>query len=156
VAKTFVWGSIPVHSSIIDVPLFNENGISRSQRVVKDYLEDPLVYHGNVTARLGLLILRQMQILPGKLRSLQLPLLVMHGTSDLISDAKGSRLLHRKVASKDKTLYLYEGFYHDIFNDPGQERILADIEQWLSARSFVSSQERPQETKFSQSSGDKP
>jgi alpha-beta hydrolase superfamily lysophospholipase len=133
-AKTYVFGNLPVLSSKIGIPLFYERGISRSQRVVKAYIEDPLVFHGNVTARLGLVILKQMRLLPHILVNLSLQLLVLHGGSDLISDSDGSRILYRLVASSDKTLRLYEGFYHDIFSDPGHEKVLADLEKWLFKR----------------------
>jgi alpha-beta hydrolase superfamily lysophospholipase len=102
-AGAYLFGALPLLSSSVGVPLFNERGISRSQRVAKSYLEDSLVFHGNVSARLGLLILRQMRSLPRKLDNLHLPLLAMHGTAALISNAEGSRLLWDKAASPDKT-----------------------------------------------------
>ncbi len=132
-AKTHFFGRLPLLSSRISVPLFNEYGIIRSQRIVKAYLEDPLVFHGNVSAWLGLAVLKQIRLLPGKLGNLHLPLLVMHGASDLISDVEGSHILYRSATSNDKTLKLYDGFYHDIFSDPGYDQVLADLEGWLSA-----------------------
>jgi len=35
------------------------------------------------------------------------------------------------VGSKDKTLKLYEGFYHEIFNDPERQQVFLDMENWL-------------------------
>jgi alpha-beta hydrolase superfamily lysophospholipase len=26
---------------------------------------------------------------------------------------------------------VYEGYYHEIFNEPGREEVLADVEAWL-------------------------
>jgi lysophospholipase len=40
-------------------------------------------------------------------------------------------MLFEGVNSKDKTLKFYEGFYHEIFNDPERQRVFADIEAWL-------------------------
>ncbi|GAI84416.1 unnamed protein product, partial [marine sediment metagenome] len=34
----------------------------------------------------------------------------------------------------DKTLKLYDGFYHEIFNEPGREQVFRDMEAWLDAR----------------------
>jgi len=31
-----------------------------------------------------------------------------------------------------KKLKLYEGFYHEIFNEPGREQVFADMEAWLA------------------------
>jgi alpha-beta hydrolase superfamily lysophospholipase len=73
-----------------------------------------------------------MRRLPHRLDNLRLPLLAMHGTADLISSADGSRMLIDKVSSEDKTLKLYDGFYHDIFNDSGYERVWADVRKWIA------------------------
>lgn len=49
-------------------------------------------------------------------------------------DFPGARLLHDRVASADRTLILYEGLYHEVFNEPERERVFADLETWLEAR----------------------
>jgi len=43
-------------------------------------------------------------------------------------------MLYDMVSSRDKTLKLYDGFYHEIFNEPGREQVFADMEAWLVAR----------------------
>ena len=35
------------------------------------------------------------------------------------------------AASKDKTLKLYEGHYHDLLNDVGKDGVLSDIKSWI-------------------------
>jgi len=39
-----------------------------------------------------------------------------------------------KVGSADKTLNVYDGFYHALLNAPGSDGVLAEIDAWLSAR----------------------
>jgi hypothetical protein len=29
---------------------------------------------------------------------------------------------------------IYDGFYHEIFNEPGYEKVLEDMENWLETR----------------------
>ena len=36
-----------------------------------------------------------------------------------------------QAASADKTLKLYDGFYHEILNEPGKAKVKADIVEWL-------------------------
>jgi len=55
----------------------------------------------------------------------------MHGSADRLSNPKGSQMLYQKVSSADKTLKIYEGYYHEIFNEPGREQVFADVEAWL-------------------------
>jgi alpha-beta hydrolase superfamily lysophospholipase len=41
-------------------------------------------------------------------------------------------VLYERVGSRDKTLKLFEGFYHEIFNDPERQQVLTEMEQWLA------------------------
>jgi len=65
---------------------------------------------------------------------LSLPLLILHGTEDKATKPSGSQLFLERASSKDKTLKLYEGHYHDLLNDLGKEQVIQDIAAWLEAR----------------------
>jgi acylglycerol lipase len=107
-------------------------GLCRDRSVVMAYLNDPLVYTGKIRARLGAELLNTMEkVLPTKMRSIRLPILVLHGGADRLCNIEGSVCLHKSVKSSDKTLNLYDGFYHEILNEPGREQVLADIGDWL-------------------------
>jgi alpha-beta hydrolase superfamily lysophospholipase len=62
------------------------------------------------------------------------PLLVMHGTADTVTDPEGSKDLARRASSKDKTLKLYDGLYHDLLHEPEKAQVLGDVTQWLKER----------------------
>ena len=38
----------------------------------------------------------------------------------------GSQLFYDTAGSRDKTLRLYDGHYHDLLNDVGKDEVLAD------------------------------
>ena len=99
-----------------------------------DYDNDPLVYRGKLRVRLGVEMMKMMHKLPGEVSKITLPILIMHGVADRLCDPEGSETLYEQVASNDKTLKLYDGFYHKIFNEPGREQVFADMEVWLAAR----------------------
>jgi alpha-beta hydrolase superfamily lysophospholipase len=107
--------------------------ISRDPETVKAYDNDPLVYRGKMTARLGAELIATMQSFPDHVSQLRLPLLVMHGSADKLADPQGSKWLGEAAGSEDKTLKIYEGYYHEIFNDLGREQVLADVQAWLTA-----------------------
>ena len=115
------------------IAALDASAISRDEAIVAAYVHDPLVYRGKISARLGAEFLKTMQTLRYRLADMDLPILIMHGTSDRLSEPGSSQLLYDQVSSQDKTLKLYQGFYHEIFNEPGQEPVLADMETWLSA-----------------------
>jgi len=108
--------------------------ISRDPDVVARYDSDPLVYRGKVHARTGYEMLKAGQQVLQNAHRITLPILIMHGTADKLADPEGSKLLYEKVGSSDKTLKLYEGFYHEVFNDPEKERVFADMAAWLDKR----------------------
>ena len=106
--------------------------ISRDPEVVRAYQEDPLVYRGKLKARTGAEILAAMENLPAHLPMLTVPLLLLHGTEDRICAPRGSTMVHDTASSPDKTLRRYQGLYHEVFNEPERETILADVISWLN------------------------
>jgi acylglycerol lipase len=61
-----------------------------------------------------------------------LPVLIMHGTADKATMPQGSKFFHETAGSRDKTLKLYEGHYHDLLNDTGREGVMADMKGWIA------------------------
>ena len=116
------------------VSALDPGGISRDPAVVAAYVNDSLNYTGKLSARFGVELLKTMQMLRSRLPEISLPLLIMQGSQDRISDPSSSKLLFDGVSSKDKTMKIYEGFYHEIFNDPERQQVFSDIEAWLKAR----------------------
>ncbi len=108
-------------------------GISRDPAVVQAYVNDPLVYTGKTTARLAAELMGAVQRLNAEAAKITLPLLILQGGADKLVDPAGAKLLYDTVSSVDKTLNIYEGFYHEVFNEPEREQVLGDVEAWLAA-----------------------
>ena len=113
------------------VASLDANLISRDKAVVDAYIHDPLVYTGKLRARWGAELLKTMIKLQSKISELSLPILIMQGSADRISDPSSSKMLFDGVGSKDKTMKLYDGFYHEIFNDPQRQEVFSDMEAWF-------------------------
>jgi alpha-beta hydrolase superfamily lysophospholipase len=105
--------------------------ISRDPEVVRSYREDPLVYHGRIKARTGAEILVTIEGLPARLPRLSAPLLILHGTNDLMCAPAGSTVVHEGVSSPDKTVRRYQDLYHEVFNEPERDEVLTDLVRWL-------------------------
>jgi alpha-beta hydrolase superfamily lysophospholipase len=108
--------------------------ISRDPQVVKDYIDDPLVHSGKISARLVVELFATMAELRQRRAELQLPVLVMHGEADVMTPASGSQAFFDGVGSLEKTLRLYPGLYHEIFNEPEQAQVIGELGDWLDAR----------------------
>ena len=111
-----------------------EGAISRDPEVVEEAKNDPLNYHGRVRARTGAEMLKASEEVRGRLHTLTDPFLVFHGTADTLASPEWSERLYEGAASDDKTLKLYDGLYHETFNEPEKERVLDDLGDWLAAR----------------------
>ena len=109
------------------------SGISRDPEVVTAYVNDPLVFHGKTPVRLGAELLKAMLRVRAEAHRITLPLLILQGGEDRLIDPACGQLLYDKVGSKDKTIKLYEGLYHEVFNEPERARVLKDVETWLAA-----------------------
>jgi alpha-beta hydrolase superfamily lysophospholipase len=109
-------------------------GVSRDAAVVGAYRQDPLVNHGKMSARFVSELFNAMGRIQAEAPAIELPLLVMHGESDAMTAPSGSQFLHDKVSSRDKTLKLYPGLYHEIFNEPERDAVIDDLLAWLDTR----------------------
>lgn len=109
------------------------NGVSRDPAVVADYISDPLNYGGKVCARTVAELFATMEEVKDNAQSIKLPMLILHGGEDSMAAPEGSTLLHERAGSADKTLHIYPGLYHEIFNEPEQLDIFQEVLDWLDA-----------------------
>jgi acylglycerol lipase len=110
--------------------LKNED-FSRDPAVVQAMNDDPLIAHESQPTLTVAEMVRADELLKQAFPRFTLPLLILHGTADRATRPSGSELFHSSAGSSDKTLKLYEGHYHDLLNDLGKERVLADVLEWL-------------------------
>jgi alpha-beta hydrolase superfamily lysophospholipase len=110
------------------------NGVSKDPAVVEAYVNDLLVYTGKTTARLAAELLSAMQRVSSQAAKIHLPLLLLQGADDKLVDPSGAQMLYDRVSSPDKTLKMYEGLYHEVFNEPERGVVLKDMESWLEQR----------------------
>lgn len=119
-------------------PFFPIDGstVSRDPDEVRRYNEDPLNTRSAIPARTIAELLDRLAWLPAGYPALSLPLLVMHGTADTLAFPAGGQRVYDEAGSKDKTLKLYEGYFHEIFNEPpaDRQRVFADLIEWLKKR----------------------
>ena len=117
----------------LGVQALDSTYLSHDKTVVEAYDKDPLVYRGKITARLGSELFTAMKAMDSQMQFITLPLLILQGSEDKLVNQDGAKTLYEKAGSKDKTLKIYEGFYHEVHNEPGNARVFADIETWLAS-----------------------
>jgi acylglycerol lipase len=109
-------------------------GVSRDPEVVRAYVSDPLVFHGKVPTGTGAALISASKQFASSFGALTIPLLVVHGSADSLVPVEAGRTAHRLAGSRDKTIHVYEGLFHEVFNEPEHPKVLADVLTWLDAR----------------------
>jgi alpha-beta hydrolase superfamily lysophospholipase len=109
------------------------DGVSRDPSVVQAYVSDPLVHRGKATARVAAEMLKAMQTISGQAARITLPILIVQGSADRLVNPASARMLYNAVSSVDKEIRIYDGLYHEVFNEPEHDKVLRDVELWLEA-----------------------
>jgi alpha-beta hydrolase superfamily lysophospholipase len=122
------------------LPLYSlKNEIfSRDPAVVAAMDNDPLIKNEKQPAETAAEVLKAAVRLRENMPRFTVPVLIIHGTADEATRPEGSRYFYDHVGSVDKTLKLYDGYFHDLLNDIGKEAVMADILAWVNERTGVS------------------
>src|ERR1044072_476296 len=107
---------------------------SRDPQVVEAMNKDTLIHGEAQPVQTAKVVIDASSRLNEEFPLIKLPVLILHGTEDKATNPSGSQFFYDNAGSKDKTLKLYEGHYHDLLNDVDKEIVLADINDWIDAR----------------------
>lgn len=116
---------------ILQIP---QEQLANDPKVVSEYKNDPLVYHGKIRVNTGYAMLSRMSEAKKRVKEFTHPVLMVHGEADQIVRAEETRKFFDQLSVEDKTWHSYAGMYHEILNDIGNEKVKADISQWLDKR----------------------
>jgi acylglycerol lipase len=108
--------------------------VSRDPAVVAAYVEDPFVHHGKLPVRTVAELAAAIESLAADVQAITVPVLILYGTADGLCPPEGSVMLGAQISSVDKTIKAYDGLYHEILNEPEQDRVLDDMCAWLATR----------------------
>jgi alpha-beta hydrolase superfamily lysophospholipase len=114
----------PTHSRFV---------LSHDPDVERLYFHDPLVHF---YASIGLYrdILDRTARLPGALARIKLPALILQAGDDRIASAEAVRLLAPEIGGSDVSLRIFDGWFHEVFNEVGREGALRQLLDWLRAQ----------------------
>jgi alpha-beta hydrolase superfamily lysophospholipase len=104
--------------------------LSHDPDVVQAYIEDPLV-HKKPTIRLGAEFARGIDKSTKLLGEIKIPTLVQSGSED--NEMLGAAEFQDRLTVADKTVKIYEGLYHEVYNEREADRkvVLKDLGDWL-------------------------
>ncbi|MHA1145803.1 MAG: lysophospholipase [Candidatus Helarchaeota archaeon] len=108
------------------------SGLSRDPEVRRAYESDPLVVK-TITAKLGFEMINAVTKMKRMICKLRLPLLIQCGSEDWI--ARGIKEIEKQLAMEDKTIRIYNGLRHEVYNEleEDREKVLNDLVHWLDS-----------------------
>ncbi len=110
----------------------NVNHLSVDKAVIDAYIADPLV-HDTISGEVGITLLEWGDWLIENGKTINIPLLVMHGTEDKITSCEASENWTNAVEGK-KTFKAWQGMYHEIHNEPEQRSVFEFTLGWILGR----------------------
>ena len=119
----------PMPGTQIDPSLLNHDTEN-----TQAYASDPLVCHEPMKLRFTAESGKAMIKIWDEAGNFRTPVLVLQGSDDVIVPPQAVNQLYEALAVQDKAFQLYDGFYHEIFNEVGKERVYADVDAWLLPR----------------------
>ena len=112
--------------------------VSRNPAIVKAYDTDTLV-HDRITGRLGLFVARQGPAVIAAAPRWTTPTLLMWAGADRCVAPAGSAAFAAAAPKAVVTAREWPGLYHEIFNEPEQDAVLATLTDWLATHVPASS-----------------
>jgi len=101
--------------------------ICRDKDVVKAYETDPLCTPFGTYKGTSDMILGGVGILSGEYKRFppKLPVLFIHGTGDKVTFCEATEELSKKIPSEEVTFKPFEGLWHELHNEPGDDKWMA-------------------------------
>ena len=97
--------------------------------LVEKYKKDPLV-HGKISVSLFHASMTAAKYSLSHASELKIPLLIMHGSDDLLTSPDGSREFAAKTNLAE--LKIWEGGYHELHNEPFKDEVFKYIIDWIN------------------------
>ncbi|XP_077243923.1 alpha/beta-Hydrolases superfamily protein isoform X2 [Tasmannia lanceolata] len=97
-----------------------------------------IAYKGKPRLQTGVELLNTSQELEQRLEDVSMPLFILHGEADTITDPSVSKALCERASSSDKKLHLYKGAFHALLEGEPDDtifQVLDDIVGWLDEHS---------------------
>ncbi|MBD3158138.1 MAG: alpha/beta fold hydrolase [Candidatus Lokiarchaeota archaeon] len=124
--------------SVLNVKWYMDNEVkfdclTRNKEAIERHKQDDLRFD-KVTPRFGIEALQARAEGFESAERIRVPVLMQQGGDDKLVSPEKNREFFDNIDIEDKTWRFYEGFYHELFEEPENERVLSDLYSWLDKR----------------------
>jgi len=122
-----IWPTLAVPNGV------HPDWLSHDPAVVAAYRSDPLV-HRDVTLGGYRAVRRGMAEVRRRAAALAVPCLLLQAGDDRLVSAAATRAFAAQVTAPGSALHVYDGWYHELFNETGRREVLDELGRWLTER----------------------
>ena len=108
--------------------------LSHDSSTVEAYRQDPLVF-STVTTSWWHAVHRAQEEIFERAYEIRTPVLFLLGDADRVADSRHAQAVFERLGSVNKQLKIYPGFFHELLNELGRERVIKDLISWLDNQS---------------------
>jgi len=115
--------------------------LTKDKEEIEKIKSDKLI-HDRISVRLFDELYKNSQFCLDRASDIRLPILILTGTADDLSDVSSIEELFAALGSSDKRFEKYDGLYHEIMNELERERmkVLNDVKKWVQDKVSGSAQ----------------
>jgi alpha-beta hydrolase superfamily lysophospholipase len=110
------------------------NAVCSVQEVREKYDKDPLVVKKVTFQLLGNAFIKGTKYVKNNIKNIKCPTLVMHGAEDGVVGKNIGEWTYANLKCEDKTLRMYEGLFHEIFNEYNKDDVINELLKWCNER----------------------
>jgi alpha-beta hydrolase superfamily lysophospholipase len=107
--------------------------LTRDPEIQAEHRADPL-RHNRMSAPLFFGMIEGGAMLMERASELKLPILMLLGAQDTVTDPAAAREFFDRLGSDDKTLSIYPKMLHEPLNEIGRGQVIDDVLRWLELR----------------------
>lgn len=115
------------------LPASDASAISRIDAEVQAYKTDPMISALSIPAKVGATAIAAAEKAWARYPQWSVPVLVLHGEKDTLTDPNGSERFIALVGAEDKRLELYPEGRHELLNDLDRDAVMDVLTAWLNA-----------------------
>jgi alpha-beta hydrolase superfamily lysophospholipase len=124
--------------SVLNVKRYIDNEVkydrlTRNEEAIERHKQDDLRFD-KVTPRFGIEALGARTEGFESANQIRVPVFIQQGGEDKLVSPDKNREFFENIDIEDKTWKFYEGFYHELYEEPENERVLSDLYSWLDKR----------------------
>ncbi len=107
--------------------------LTRDPEIQQEHRTDPL-RHSRMSAPLFFGMIEGGQMLMSRAHEIKIPVLLLLGAQDTVTDPAAARAFFDLLGSEDKTLSIYPRMMHEPLNEIGRQQVLDDVLRWIEPR----------------------